>query len=70
MSQGKTNRNGLFCLSFYCAAFTAAFFIFSGGKIEMNLIWFFAGIIIGSMIGVVLMCLLQINRHNTENKQQ
>lgn len=36
----------------------------------MNIIWFFAGIIIGSMIGVVLMCLLQINRYNTENKKQ
>lgn len=36
----------------------------------MNIIWFFAGIIIGNMIGVVFMCLLQINRHNTENKQQ
>lgn len=36
----------------------------------MNIIWFFAGIMIGSMVGVVLMCLLQINRHNPENKQQ
>ncbi|GFI16371.1 hypothetical protein IMSAGC009_01536 [Lachnospiraceae bacterium] len=36
----------------------------------MNLICFFAGLLIGGMIGVVLMCLLQINRHNTENKQQ
>lgn len=49
----------------------ASFLYFQeGGRIEMNIIWFFAGIIIGSMIGVVLMCLLQINRHNTENKQQ
>jgi len=36
----------------------------------MNIICFFIGMFIGSMIGVVLMCLLQINRHNTENKQQ
>lgn len=36
----------------------------------MNIIWFFAGIMIGSMVGVVLMCLLQINQHNPENKQQ
>lgn len=49
----------------------ASFLYFlEGGKIEMNIIWFLAGVIIGSMMGVVLMCLLQINRHNPENKQQ
>ncbi|NBI85045.1 DUF3789 domain-containing protein [Lachnospiraceae bacterium] len=41
----------------------------------MNVICFLAGIFIGSMIGVVFMCLLQINRCNQddvrkENKKQ
>ena len=36
----------------------------------MNILCFFAGLFIGSMFGVVFMCLLQINRHNPENKQQ
>ena len=36
----------------------------------MNTICFFAGLLIGGMIGVVLMCLLQINRHNHEGKKQ
>lgn len=36
----------------------------------MNIMYFFAGIMIGNMIGVALMCLLQINQHNPENKQK
>ena len=64
----------MFCLSF-CYAMLPLWWHFlyfqqEGGGIEMNIIWFFAGIMIGSMVGVVLMCLLQINRHNPENKQQ
>lgn len=36
----------------------------------MNIICFFVGLLIGGMIGVALMCLLQINRHNRENNKQ
>lgn len=36
----------------------------------MALICFFVGLVVGSMIGVVLICLLQINRHHPENKEQ
>ncbi|TGY89472.1 DUF3789 domain-containing protein [Petralouisia muris] len=36
----------------------------------MNVICFFAGLLIGSIFGVVFMCQLQINRHNHEDKKQ
>ncbi|WP_300563473.1 DUF3789 domain-containing protein [uncultured Acetatifactor sp.] len=36
----------------------------------MYIICFLAGFLIGSMAGVFLMCLLQINRHNHGGKKQ
>lgn len=35
----------------------------------MNIICFLAGLLIGSMLGVVFICLLQINRQSPENKE-
>lgn len=36
----------------------------------MYIICFLAGFLTGSMAGVFLMCLLQVNRRNHEEKQQ
>lgn len=36
----------------------------------MNILCFFAGLFIGGMVGVVFMCLLQINRHYHRDKKQ
>lgn len=36
----------------------------------MNILCFFAGLFIGGMFGVVIMCLLQINRHYHRDKKQ
>ena len=68
-----TNRSGLSCLSI-CYGMPPLWWLFlyfqEGGKIEMNILCFFAGLFIGGMIGVVFMCLLQINRHYHRDKRQ
>lgn len=36
----------------------------------MNIVWLFVGLFIGGIFGVVFMCLLQINRNNSDDNKQ